>query len=50
MMPDLGPYAGPVLWAYAASIGLLLVLVLISWRRAIRVRRALNKVEEQGRG
>ena len=50
MMPDLGPYAGPVIWAYVASIELILVLVLASWRRAVRIRRALEKAEGQSRG
>ncbi|MFB2530912.1 heme exporter protein CcmD [Paracoccus sp. p4-l81] len=45
MLPDLGKYAGPVLWAYAISILLILGLVALSLIRAARVRRALAAQE-----
>ena len=44
-MPDLGPYAVEVLSAYAASIILLLAIILMSWRRARNVRAKLDEVE-----
>jgi heme exporter protein D len=44
-MPDLGPYAVPVLAAYAASIGLILVLVAASLWQAGRMRRRLAETE-----
>ncbi len=47
-MPDLGDYAGAVLSAYAISLGLLAVIIVISWRRAVAVQRALKKVEQDG--
>jgi heme exporter protein D len=51
MMPDLGQYAVEVLSAYAASIALLLVIVIASVWKARRVLRKLSAVEERrGRG
>ncbi|MGB3279167.1 MAG: heme exporter protein CcmD [Pseudorhodobacter sp.] len=45
MMPELGKYAGAVLGSYAASIGLIAVLVVWSLWRGAKVRRELAKVE-----
>jgi len=47
MMPDLGKYETVVLSAYGATILLLAVLVLASWLKGRRIRRALREVEEQ---
>lgn len=47
MMPDLGKYAGTVLGAYAASIALILALVVISLWRGARMRRALEEAESR---
>ena len=45
MMPDLGEYAGYVLWSYAAGAVLIAGLLVLSfWQRA-RVKRALDEVE-----
>lgn len=44
-MPDLGPYAGTVLGAYAVTLALLAVLVGLSLWRAARVARALAAAE-----
>ena len=49
MMPDLGKYAAAVLSAYGVSITLLFFLVLLTLRRGIAARRALQEVEEKGR-
>jgi heme exporter protein D len=44
-MPDLGEYAGYVLWSYVGSAGLIAGLLALSfWQRA-RVKRALDEVE-----
>jgi heme exporter protein D len=44
-MPDLGQYAGSVLWSYAVSFVLIGGLLALSfWQRA-RVKRALDEVE-----
>ncbi|SMY09075.1 heme exporter protein CcmD [Flavimaricola marinus] len=45
MMPDLGKYADAVLGAYAASIVLLVLIVWLSWRKAVSVRKRLAEVE-----
>lgn len=45
MIPDLGRYAGPVLWSYAVGIAILVALVALSWWQGARVKRALAVVE-----
>ena len=45
MMPELGKYAGAVLWSYLASVALIAVLVALSLWRGARVKRALREVE-----
>lgn len=47
-MPDLGKYADAVLSAYAVSLVLLFVLVLMSLRKGRAARRTLEKVERKG--
>ncbi|MEM1374653.1 MAG: heme exporter protein CcmD [Pseudomonadota bacterium] len=44
-MIELGQYAFEVLSAYGVTLGLLGLIVLLSWRRARRVRQALEKAE-----
>lgn len=45
MMPDLGAYAGPVLLAYAVSLGLMVALVLWVWAQGRRAQRDLDALE-----
>ncbi len=45
MMPELGKYAGPVLWSYAFGLAVLLALVAFTLWQGARVRRALAVVE-----
>ncbi|MCA0927438.1 heme exporter protein CcmD [Ruegeria profundi] len=47
MMPDLGKYADTVLWSYAASIVLLVLLLVISVARGRRVRAEMEKIEQR---
>ena len=47
-VPDLGKYAVEVLAAYGVSLALLVVIVGLSWRRYVRVRAALERVEKNG--
>jgi heme exporter protein D len=47
MIPELGKYAGTVLSAYAASLLLLMALVVLTLWRAARVRRALEAQERK---
>ncbi len=49
MMPELGKYAGAVLSSYAVSLLLLLLLAALSIRRARRVKRELDTVENKAR-
>ena len=48
-MPDLGKYALEVLSAYAATLGLLAILILQTWLRARRMRSALEAAEKGAR-
>ncbi|WP_078059218.1 heme exporter protein CcmD [Tropicimonas marinistellae] len=45
MMPDLGKYTVEVLSAYAVSLGLIAVLVIVSIRQSSRTRALLHDVE-----
>ncbi|WP_424833287.1 heme exporter protein CcmD [Ruegeria sp.] len=47
MIPDLGKYADTVLSAYAASIVLLIALVVFSVMRGRKVRAEMEKVEQR---
>ncbi|EEE39073.1 heme exporter protein CcmD [Rhodobacteraceae bacterium KLH11] len=47
MIPDLGKYADTVLSAYAASIVLLIALVLFSVIRGRKVRAEMEKLEQR---
>lgn len=47
MMPDLGKYAAEVLSAYGVSLTLMALLVLVSLRRARKVKAALREIEER---
>lgn len=45
MMPELGKYAGAVIGSYAASVALIVALVVWSIWRGGKVKRALKEVE-----
>lgn len=47
MMPDLGKYAFAVVASYGVSLGLIAILVWASWRRGVRLRSELTRVEER---
>ncbi|MEM6656582.1 MAG: heme exporter protein CcmD [Pseudomonadota bacterium] len=47
MMPDLGKYADAVLSSYAASIVLLIALVVISVIRGRKVRARMERIENR---
>lgn len=44
-MPDLGKYGAEVVSAYIGTIGLLAVLIVLTWLRSRRVRAALEQAE-----
>ena len=46
-MPDLGKYAFEVLSSYGVTLALLATIVLVSVRRARKVRAALDEVEKR---
>ncbi|MEM9639660.1 MAG: heme exporter protein CcmD [Pseudomonadota bacterium] len=48
-MPDLGKYADTVLSAYAVSILLLILLVVLTLRQGTRARRTLQEVEKRSK-
>jgi len=48
-MPDLGKYADAVLSAYAASLVLLLVIVVTTLIRGRKVRADMRKIEERAK-
>jgi heme exporter protein D len=48
MIPDLGKYQTEVLSAYAVSIALIVVLVVVSVVRARKARTILEDVEQRG--
>lgn len=47
MMPELGKYAGTVLWSYGATVALVVALVALSLWQGARVKRALHEVEQR---
>ncbi|MBD3662470.1 heme exporter protein CcmD [Sulfitobacter aestuariivivens] len=47
-MPELGKYAVEVLSAYAASLALLAVLILLTLRRGRAARADLRRAEAEG--
>lgn len=44
-MPDLGKYAAEVLSAYGLTLLLVAGLIMATWARSRRVRRALERAE-----
>jgi heme exporter protein D len=44
---ELGRYADTVLAAYGVTLALITLLVLVSWERAVRVRRRLTELESR---
>ena len=44
---ELGRYADTVLAAYGVTLGLIALLVLASWERAVRVRKRLTELESR---
>ena len=49
-MPELGKYAFAVLSSWGASLGLMALLVGVSWVQARRARRALDAAEARRKG
>lgn len=49
-MPDLGKYAFEVLSSYGVTIALLVIIVMLSFRRARKVKAVLEDVEKRRGG
>lgn len=49
MMPDLGKYADTVLAAYAATLALLVALVILTLWRGRRIRAEMEQIEGKRR-
>ena len=47
MIPELGKYTATVLWAYGASLALLVALVGATLLRGRHVRKTLDEVEKR---
>lgn len=47
MIVDLGKYTAEVLWSYGITIGLILGLVVLSWRQSVAAKRELEKLEDE---
>jgi len=45
-MPDLGKYAFEILMSYGISIGLIVILVALSWMQSRRVKAKLKEIEK----
>ncbi|WP_199252592.1 heme exporter protein CcmD [Chachezhania sediminis] len=50
MIPDLGKYTDTVLWSYAASIALLVGVVVATLWRGRKVRAELRRIEARMTG
>ena len=44
---ELGRYADTVLAAYGVTLALIALIVLVSWERAVRVRKRLTELESR---
>ncbi|WP_432448068.1 heme exporter protein CcmD [Aliiroseovarius marinus] len=46
-MLDLGKYEGAILSSWGITLGVLIALVLVSWRRSVQVKKQLDAAEER---
>jgi heme exporter protein D len=44
-MPELGKYAGAVLWSWAATLGLIALLIVMTWVQSRKAKAELNAIE-----
>ncbi len=49
-MLELGKYTDAILASWAITLGLLIVLILVSWRRSAQVKKTLNAAEKRANG
>ena len=48
-MPELGKYAGEILWSWAITLGLLGVLIVLTWVQARAAKRKHDEIEGRRR-
>ncbi|UWQ13498.1 heme exporter protein CcmD [Aliiroseovarius sp. M344] len=46
-MLELGKYAGAILSSWGITLALLIALVLVTWRRSVQVKKALQAAEKR---
>ncbi|MBV7410113.1 heme exporter protein CcmD [Maritimibacter sp. DP1N21-5] len=44
-MLDLGKYAGPVIWSWVATLGLMAAVIALTWWQSKRAKAALAAAE-----
>lgn len=44
-MPELGKYADAVLWSWAATLGLIALLVVMTWVQSRKAKADLDAIE-----
>jgi len=44
-MPELGKYAGAVLWSWAATLGLIALLIVMTWVQSRKAKAGLDAIE-----
>lgn len=48
-MLELGKYADAILSSWVITLGLLIALILVSWRRSVHVKQQLDAAEERAK-
>ena len=48
-MLELGKYADAILSSWAITLGLLIALILVTWRRSVQVKQKLDAAEERAK-
>jgi heme exporter protein D len=49
-MPELGKYAGAVLGSWSVTLGLLALLVAVTWMQSRKAKQALDAIEARRKG
>lgn len=49
-MPELGKYAGAVMWSWAVTLGLIAVLLVLTWVQSRKARAKLDAIEARRAG
>lgn len=49
-MPELGKYAGAVMWSWAATLGLIALLIVMTWVQSRKAKASLDAIEARRKG